>query len=205
MISPPVGGTQRDQPDRRHRINAVRFSIASVCAAAALGVIVSVLGRSTVARWPAATQVSIVILAIVSSVYALSDIADRPIPVPSRHWLVPRDWAAFGSSSFSTLFGVFLGLGIFTIVPFIGFYVVLAGCALLLDPIESAGVLAAFGAMRGLPVILAEMAVRSEDRFAREAALGIVSGHAAADQSLIRTLRIASLVLTSAMLFGHLI
>jgi hypothetical protein len=142
---------------------------------------------------------------MISSVYAFGEIVGKPIPVPSRHWLVPREWAGLGAKAFSLLFGAVLGAGFFTIVPFVGFYIVVVGCAVLLDPLQSAAVLGSFGAMRGLPVVLAASAVQDGTSFTHEAPIGIVAGYAAADRSLVRKLRITSLICTSVTLIGCLL
>ena len=205
MISPPVGGLRQSRRDMSHRRNALRFSIAAVAAASMTGAVASAIARETIGKSRTLTAAIVAALAALSFLYALGDIAGRRLAVPSRHWLVPRDWASFGAKTFSMIFGLFLGAGVFTVVPFIGFYIVLTVCGILLKPAAAAIVLAVFGAMRGLPVWLAAVAVPPEHPLGNEAPLGIVAGYSLADQSIIRALRLLSLLCMGTMLTTKLI
>jgi len=183
-----------------HRANALRFSLAAVVAGALTGAAVSLIGRAIIGISTTLVDASVAALAFLSFTYALGDIAGLRLPVPSRHWLVPRDWTSWSAKSFSTVFGFFLGAGIFTVVPFVGFYIVLSACAILLGPADGAMIMASFGAMRGLPVLLAAISMRTEQSLGHEAALGIVAGHTLANHSAIRPLRVLSLLCAGTML-----
>lgn len=75
-------------------------------------------------------------------------------PVPTRRWQVPRRWARYGHINFAAAFGAILGAGLFTVVNFIGFYLLLAVCVLSADPLTGSATMALYGAARAIPIPL---------------------------------------------------
>jgi hypothetical protein len=67
--------------------------------------------------------------------------------IPQRIFDLPRPIAY-------VLFGGLLGVGILTIIPFIGFHLLLAASFLSASPLQAAVGLGVFGLSRGIPVCL---------------------------------------------------
>ena len=162
--------------------------------AAGVGFIACLVVNSIVRILPEVRVATLVALAILSACYGLAELLRKPLPVPTRHWRVPRAWGAAGDKWFSVLFGFVLGMGFLTIVPFFGFYTLLVWSAFLANPTESAAALACFGAIRGLPVLLTARAISPRRAYFAGLPLAVLDGYAIADESLIRWLRIVSLL-----------
>lgn len=197
MITPPVGGTRWNGYRSRHRANSARFLLSSISGAAIVGLTAGLLGEWALAKWPLGKIGCSVSVVILSTIYAVGELVAKPLPVPTRHWLVPRHWGTIGDKWFAVTFGFLLGAGVFTIVPFIGFYTLILCVGLLHNNYESAAILAAFGLTRGLPVLLTAMALPPIQGFRGDLLLGITKGYSIVDESSIRRLRIASLLLSS--------
>jgi hypothetical protein len=99
-----------------------------------------------------------------------------------------------GDRWYAITFGLVLGAGFLTVVPFIGLHLLVLWCALSLSAAKSALVLSAFGVMRGLPVLLTARAVRQSRVYSSSMQLGIIEGFASADRSVVRQMRILSLL-----------
>jgi hypothetical protein len=50
--------------------------------------------------------------------------------------------------------GMILGAGFLTVIPFIGYYLMLLSCIMIADPLHGSIVMGFFGAARAVPVIL---------------------------------------------------
>jgi hypothetical protein len=68
--------------------------------------------------------------------------------------LVPRHWALFGTPVYELLFGFALGVGFLTVIPFAGFFVVLALEMTAGSLLRAAIIGTVFGVGRSLPLIL---------------------------------------------------
>lgn len=94
-------------------------------------------------------------IAFVSVGYGVSESRKLRWWVPTRHWLVPRRLGTYGSPAFEVIFGLFLGPGFFTIIPFIGYHLLILLCIVTGNAWTGALVMALFGAARSLPVLAA--------------------------------------------------
>ena len=203
MITPPVGGTRWNGYHSRHRSNALLFLVAAVFGSSALGVVAGFSNRWNVLQLPAVRNVGLLVIAIACVVYAMREFVRKPLRVPSRSWLVPRRWGNIGDRGFAITFGVLLGGGFFNILSFVGLHVLMLWCALSEPPWQSALIVSAFGAMRGLPVLLTAKAI-SEHSYSAYMPLGINQGYASADASILRPMRILSLLGSSVVLLASL-
>lgn len=75
--------------------------------------------------------------AVFAIIYLVADVLGRALPVPTRHWLVPQRWALYGPARWSLLFGLSLGAGLLTVIPFIGFHLFVFSGALFLTPSQA--------------------------------------------------------------------
>lgn len=75
----------------------------------------------------------------------------------SSHWQVPQGWAVYGSPWYELMFGGVLGIGFITVVPFVGYYVLLI--AVMASGSVTMGViaLAVYGLARALPMLTAPL------------------------------------------------
>lgn len=204
MIIPPVGGTRWNNNRSRHRRNAVLFLGGAVSGATLLGILSGLTGQWVISFAPEVRRVILVCLVALGSLYGIADVLEYSLHVPSRHTLVPRRWGNLGDTWFSFVFGASLGIGFLTIVPFVGFYIAVAWCAVTLSPLGTAAVLATFGMMRGLPVVLTALASPGEGDSSPYMPLGIIKGYSIADVTTLRRLRIASLLTSCVTILASL-
>lgn len=172
----------------------MRFLVAASLSAFVLGALGSLTGHWITERWHLFTRVVQLVVAIVSVSYAVGELLRKPLRVPTRHWLVPQRLGNLGDRRFAAVFGVILGAGFFTIVPFIGFHTLVLWSSVALVPLKAALVLMVFGAMRGLPLLLSAVLTRSSFTLPQEVPLQIIAGYAEADAAAVRILRLVSLL-----------
>jgi hypothetical protein len=105
---------------------------------------------------PLYLAISIVVVGI-AIMYGFAELRAVIWPVPTRHWQIPREWGRYGRPRFATVFGLILGAGFFTVINFIGYYLLLANCILIADPLHGSMLMATYGAARAAPLILAPL------------------------------------------------
>lgn len=97
------------------------------------------------------SQLRIVAVGVIATVYALSDFGLVRVPRPIIMNAVPvtwwRWWRPYGAS---LAYGVSLGFGITTQIPFAAFYVISAVAVLAGNPIYGVALLGAYGTARAL-------------------------------------------------------
>jgi hypothetical protein len=83
------------------------------------------------------------------------------VPLPGSRWMVPREWARFGTTGYAALFGLALGTGVATLLPSPAFYAVLAAGLAAPAWWQAVVLLLGFGAARaGLVPLLTARSVR---------------------------------------------
>ena len=142
---------------RRHAFvlptTASVYLSASIASAALVGVAVSGAGF-------AATGASTAVWAILvgaAAIYALSSASLVFAPVPVRHWQVPPGWVAGRQYKAAALWGVLLGPGVFTYMPYPGFWLMLVWLGLQGSITLGLIVGGSFGMARASPLILRAM------------------------------------------------
>lgn len=93
----------------------------------------------------------------VAAAYGIAAVCGARWPVPTRHWQVPRAWGRHGKARFAVIFGAILGAGFFTVVNFIGYYLLLLICISSADPWRAGAVMVTYGASRAVPLVLAPL------------------------------------------------
>jgi hypothetical protein len=144
----PVGEAARGQ---RWTVTVTAYLVASTVGGA------SVAGALALAAAPAAAglgpEASLAVLAVAALVGLLVDAA--PVRLPSWHRQVDERWlGTYRGWVYGGGFGLQLGAAVTTIVPASITYVVLTAAALTGSSLAGAAVGAAFGAARGLPVLV---------------------------------------------------
>lgn len=134
------------------------FSISALVSAAVTGCLFGLFGRVVVVG---ADTTSAVVLwvgaSFIAFVYGLAELLGVGLRVPSRHWLIPQRWAAYGSPRLEIIFGLILGTGFLTVVPFIGYYLLLASCVASSSLLLGSTLMVIFGVGRVTPVLLARV------------------------------------------------
>lgn len=111
------------------------------------GTLVPPLIRETRAWWGA--------LAAIAGVLAMRDLGLVWVPLPIRHATTTRTWwHRFGPYRTAILWGLQLGVGISTVVPYGAFYLLLLGVLWEGSPFLGARLLAVYGLARAAPTIL---------------------------------------------------
>jgi cytochrome c biogenesis protein CcdA len=80
----------------------------------------------------------------------------------SSHWQVPQHWALFGRPWYEMLFGGALGLGFVTVVPFVGYYLLLLCILANGDTSTGAVAMFGFGLGRSIPMLTAPFIMASK-------------------------------------------
>lgn len=156
MITPPCWGAQRYTHSTYIRSVSL-FAAGSIVSAGIVGGICGGIGVLLMSRAPMLRPVLWGLIMVVAALYGVAELRGEPAPVPTRHWLVPRNWGRFGKARYALAFGLLLGAGFFTLVTFVGYYLILGTCVAIADPIYGVALMAIFGAIRAAPVALAPL------------------------------------------------
>ncbi len=100
-------------------------------------------------------------LGIAALLYALHELNILHLPNPQVGWQVPKSWMRWGVLAGNILYGLVLGTGVFTFIPFASFYILLAW-ELLVGAVSLQAAVAlgmAYGAVRGVLAVLGGISV----------------------------------------------
>lgn len=123
-------------------LRAGLFAIGVVLGAAALGGLLGLVGELLLATRPV---VAAAVTASTATLVLAREVGRAPIPIPQRRWQVPRRWLGrFWMGAF--VFGAVMGVGLFTFIPSLVFYLYLLTCLMVGGP----GYGAAVGIVYGL-------------------------------------------------------
>jgi hypothetical protein len=151
MISVIMPLGQRQRSSTFWLARGASYIVASTVAGALVGAGVGWLG--SLARLVVPFAAVLVVVVLLAIAYALHESGILQLPRPERRWQVPNAWAVRWPILGVVAFGLTIGAGIFTFIPFTSFYVLLAWELLLANPWAGALLGAAYGLARGLPVI----------------------------------------------------
>ncbi|MDQ3707679.1 MAG: hypothetical protein M3437_21090 [Chloroflexota bacterium] len=151
----PLGKEAKDVASWLARV--VMYAVGTLVGAALTSLLVGLAGGWFYAlSGRAALEASVVILGVAALLFALHELNVVRLPAPQVGWQVPASWMRRSRLLGNTLYGLVLGAGIFTFIPFASFYLLLAlefvaGAADLRAAVALGMV---YGIMRGLPAVL---------------------------------------------------
>lgn len=151
----PLGKEAKDVTSWLARV--VMYGAGTTVGAALLALMVGMLGAGLRALLPGlSVELGVGVLGVAALVFALHELNIVRLPAPQVGWQVPASWMRRSRLLGNTLYGLVLGAGIFTFIPFASFYVLLA-LELVVGMVDlRAAVMLGmvYGIMRGLPAIL---------------------------------------------------
>lgn len=147
MIAPPVGG--RTGVTKAAYAGACWYLVGAIVGGSSIGAVCAAAGFLLRHTLPQPFRWGYIVLGTCAIVYAIADIAGRQLKVPSSPWRVPRRWGQYGAIVPAIGFGFSIGTGVLTVVPWIGYYLLLVLCCLNHSAALPIVVLATSGLMRG--------------------------------------------------------
>jgi cytochrome c biogenesis protein CcdA len=137
----------------RHR-TLLMYSCGSLVGAALTGAMAASCGSLFFSRFPQYRRVSAIVLAAVSLLYLFDEFKILKLPHPQSPLRVPANWRFFGHDLGLALYGLVLGMGVWTAIPFSILYVVIGWCSVIGSPILGAIAFVGFGLGRTLPIVI---------------------------------------------------
>jgi hypothetical protein len=138
------------------------YTAGSVVGAALLALLLGWIGQGLHALLPWFSYAwAVGILGLFALIFALKELNILKIPTLQIGWQVPASWMRPSRVLGNTLYGIVLGAGIFTFIPFAGFYLLLmweiAAGAVSLQAAVLLGMV--YGVARGVPAIMGGISV----------------------------------------------
>lgn len=102
------------------------YCLALVGSTSAVGAMTSAICsaiRGTLLSAPGSYLVWVTSIATIALAYALHEIAIIRLPKPQINWQVPARWSKYGKSVQLLLYGLVLGVDVFTLIPYTSFYI----------------------------------------------------------------------------------
>lgn len=138
------------------------YTAGSMVGAGLLALVIGFAGQFLHALLPVIELgLAVAVLGFMALLLALHELNILRLPTPQNSWQVPQSWMRGGRMVGNTLYGLVLGAGVFTFIPFAGFYVLLgielvAGAA---DLRASVAIGLVYGLLRGLPAVAGGISV----------------------------------------------
>ena len=136
-------------------VQVVVYIVASTVGGALVGLAMAALGSGVYLVVPGATAAwPVLVVGVLALLYGLHEAQLLRLPHPERAWQVPNAWIRRWPIRGTALFGLILGTGLFTFIPFTSYYVVLAWEAGTGSLLLGTALGAAYGLLRGLPALV---------------------------------------------------
>jgi hypothetical protein len=163
-IAPQAGGNTSGV-NKQAAADLVPFTIGAAAGGVATFALASVVGGLLLDLGGHGHIFGLAVAGSFAIAYGLSYVIGRPLPLPRTYRQVPKLWReVFSARTAGLLYGVGLGLGFFTKVPYATFYIAIVLSGVVGDPLLGIASGATFGLARALPpVVLRLLTVRSED------------------------------------------
>ncbi len=126
----------------------------SILGAALTGAIAGACGALVFGTSTGHRKFAVALLAFFSILYVLDEFRVIRLPHPQSRLRVSANWRLGNHKLAAGLYGLGLGFGVGTAIPFSVFYIAIAWCVLVGHPFMSAIGFVGFGVGRALPIIL---------------------------------------------------
>ncbi len=151
----PLGKEARDLASWLGRM--LMYAAGATVGAALMALALSLAGAGLRSLLPGnALDVAVALLGVAALLFALHELNMVRLPAPQVGWQVPASWMRRSRLLGNTLYGLVLGAGIFTFIPFASFYLLMS-LELVAGAVDlRAGVALGmvYGIMRGIPAML---------------------------------------------------
>jgi sulfite exporter TauE/SafE len=158
MISVIMPLGQRQRPPQFWLARGVLYVLAATAGGAALGALMGLLGAALQPLVPLPLALALAVALAVA--YGLHEARVWRLPHPERQWQVPNSWIVRRPLLGAVAFGLVIGAGVFTFIPFTSFYILLAWQALSGSPLVGALLGGVYGLARALPVVTGAVVTR---------------------------------------------
>jgi hypothetical protein len=140
----------------------IMYTAATTVGAALLALVLGAAGRALHILLPAvAYQWVVALFGVLALVFALKELNIIKLPSWQVGWQVPASWMHPSRTFGNTLYGIVLGTGIFTYIPFASFYLLLmwemAAGAVSLQAAVLLGLI--YGFARGVPAVVGGISI----------------------------------------------
>lgn len=156
----PLGKEAKDVANWLVRL--IMYAAGTTVGAALMSLAVGLLGAGLHALLPGlGVEFAVVALGIAALLFALHELNVVRLPAPQVGWQVPASWMRRSRLLGNTLYGLVLGAGVFTFIPFASFYLLIA-LELVAGAVDLRAAVAlgmVYGLMRGLPAVLGGIAM----------------------------------------------
>ncbi|HVF98667.1 MAG TPA: hypothetical protein VND68_02405 [Chloroflexia bacterium] len=156
----PLGKEAKDVASWLVRVTM--YAAGTTVGAALLALAVGLLGAGLRALLPGpGVELAVVALGVAALLFALHELNVMRLPAPQVGWQVPASWMRRSRLLGNTLYGLVLGAGVFTFIPFASFYLLLAleFVAGAVDLRAAVALGMVYGLMRGIPAVLGGIAM----------------------------------------------
>ena len=104
-------------------VRALMYTAGTILGAAVMALVVGLLGAGLHALLPSiGLPIAVAVLGLVALLFALHELNVVRLPAPQVGWQVPASWMRRSRLFGNTLYGLVLGAGIFTFIPFASLY-----------------------------------------------------------------------------------
>ncbi|HMA36922.1 MAG TPA: hypothetical protein VKY74_20880 [Chloroflexia bacterium] len=149
---------------QRHRhwtfwtARGILYIAATTGSGAVTGALAGLAGAGLQRVFPFTLLAAVAIL--LGGAYGLHELGVWRLPQPQRAWQVPNRWIAQRPLLGAVAFGLVIGTGVLTFIPFTSFYLLLAWEVLTASPAAGALLGGLYGLARALPVLLGGLSMR---------------------------------------------
>ena len=155
LVILPLGKEAKDVRDWIIRV--LMYVAGTTVGAMLLALLIGLAGQGLHLLWPSmGYEWMVAVLGVASAVFALKELNIIRIWTPQLKWQVPKSWQKDSRLFGQTAYGLFLGAGIFTYIPFASFFVMLAWefAAGAFDLRVAVMIGFVYGLVRGIPAVM---------------------------------------------------
>lgn len=142
-------------------IRVILYTLGSMLGAASLAALLGLVGMGLRSILPVGYGWVTAFFGIAAFIFALKELNIVKLPTLQIGWQVPQSWMKPSRTLGNTLYGIVLGTGIFTFIPFASFYLLLmwyaAAGAVSLELGITLGLI--YGFFRGIPAVLGGISI----------------------------------------------